>query len=395
MNSESVAPTIGKPILRCDPAHCGAGANRPGRVPVNDSSSNPLPTASFAHSRLAALRRLLPAAPARLNLALQGGGAHGAFTWGVLDALLEDPRVEFEGISGSSAGAMNAVVFADGWMKGGRDGARRALADFWGVIGKGVPWLFLIQGVGEGIGLSPATRMLMSWASHFSPAQLNPLDLNPLRDALSHQIDFERLRVASPFKLFVAATRANTGRLRIFREHELQVEMVLASACLPKVHRAVEIDGEPYWDGGYSANPAVFPLFYDCDARDILLVLLSPLEWESTPQSAHEIDERILELAFSAHFMREMRTLSEAMAYARAGFGGFGRLERRLKKLRFHMIDSSRIASLQRTETKMLAYGPFLELLRDQGRERAQALLDRHGDAFGRHSTLNLRRWFG
>src|SRR5574337_1253332 len=277
----------------------------------------------------------------------------------------------------------------------GGAGARQALADFWSVIGKGVPWLFLIQGVGEGVGLSPATRVLMSWASHFSPAQLNPLDVNPLRDVLNEKIDFERLRVASPFKLFVAATRANNGRLRIFREHELQVEMVLASACLPKVHRAGEIDGEPYWDGGYSANPAVFPLFYDCDARDILLVLLSPLEWESTPQSAHEIDERILELGFSAHFMREMRTLSEAMAYARAGFGGFGRLERRLKKLRFHMIESSRIASLQRTETKMLAYGPFLELLRDQGRERAQALLDRHGDAFGRRSTLNLRRWFG
>src|SRR5574337_964253 len=202
----------------------------------------------------------------------------------------------------------------------GGAGARQALADFWSVIGKGVPWLFLIQGVGEGVGLSPATRVLMSWASHFSPAQLNPLDVNPLREA-------------SPFKLFVAATRANNGRLRIFREHELQVEMVLASACLPKVHRAVEIDGEPYWDGGYSANPAVFPLFYDCDARDILLVLLSPLEWESTPQSAHEIDERILELGFSAHFMREMRTLSEAMAYARAGFGGFGRLERDRKSV--------------------------------------------------------------
>ncbi|WHZ12304.1 MAG: Ferredoxin reductase [Burkholderiaceae bacterium] len=362
---------------------------------MNASPSDPSAPAIPARSPLAALRRLLPAAPARLNLALQGGGAHGAFTWGVLDALLEDPRIAFDGISGSSAGAMNAVVLADGWMRGGRDGARQALANFWGVIGKGVPWLFLIQGVGEGVGLSPAARMLMNWANYFSPAQLNPLDLNPLRDALADSIDFERLRVASPFKLFVAATRANTGRLRIFREHELQVEMVLASACLPKIHRAVEIDSEPYWDGGYSANPAVFPLFYHCDARDILLVLLSPLEWSSTPRSAHDIDERIVELSFSAHFMREMRTLSEAMAYARAGFAGFGRLERRLRKLRFHMIDSSHIASLQRTETKMLAYGPFLELLRDQGRERARDLLARHGDAFGRHSTLNLRRWFG
>lgn len=344
---------------------------------------------------LATLQRFLFAAPAKLNLALQGGGAHGAFSWGVLDALLEDPRIEFEGLSGSSAGAMNAVVLAAGWMNGGRDGARQALAQFWGAIGQGVPWPLLIQGAGEDIGLSPAARLLMNLASQFSPVQLNPLDLNPLRDVLEERVDFERLRAASPFKLFVAATRANSGRVRIFREHELTVDMLLASACLPKIHRAVEIDGEPYWDGGYSANPAVFPLFYHCAARDILLVLLSPLEWASTPRGAHQIDERIVELAFSAHFMREMRMLSEAMAYARAGFTGFGRLERRLRRVRFHRIDSTQIASLERTETKMLAYGPFLELLRDQGRERAQALLAEHGDAFGRRSTMNLHRWFG
>lgn len=330
-----------------------------------------------------------------LNLALQGGGAHGAFTWGVLDALLDDPRLVFEGISGSSAGAINAVVLANGWLRGGRDGARQALADFWGAIGAGVPWPLLTMETCGACGFSPAARLLMGWASYFSPVELNPMDLDPLRDTLSRQLDFERLRQASPFKLFIAATHANSGRLRIFREHELRVETLLASACLPRIHRAVEIDGEPYWDGGYSANPAVFPLVCSCVARDILLVLLSPLEWTRTPRGAHEIAERTAEFAFSAHFMREMRTLSEAIDLAHTPYAGFGSLARRLRGLRFHMIDAARIVELERTETKLLAYRPFLESLRDLGRARGHGLLTRHGDALGRHATLDLHRWFG
>ncbi|TAM93489.1 MAG: patatin-like phospholipase family protein [Rhodanobacteraceae bacterium] len=328
-----------------------------------------------------------------LNLALQGGGAHGAFTWGVLDALLEDQRIAFEGISGSSAGAINAVVLANGWLNSGRDGARQALADFWGAIGDVVPWPLLTKGTSAGIG--PTARLLMDWAGHFSPAQLNPLDLDPLRDTLRRQIDFERLRSASPFKLFIAATHANSGRLRIFRERELHVETVLASACLPRIHRAVEIDGEPWWDGGYSANPAVFPLVCCCAARDILLVLLSPLEWTHTPHSARQIAERAAELAFSAHFMREMRTLSEAIDRARTGFAWPDPLARRLRRLRFHMIDASRIAELERMETKLLTFRPFLQRLRDLGRARTRELLAHHGDALGHHSTLDLHRWFG
>ena len=250
----------------------------------------------------------------RLNLALQGGGAHGAFTWGVLDALLEDPRIEFEGLSGSSAGAMNAVAFADGWMKGGRDGARQALADFWTWAGKHtLPGV--TQGEGEAISLSPAGKMLANWAGHFSPSQLNPFELNPLRDQLERQIDFKRLRARSPFKLFIGTTQANTGKLRVFRERELTVDVLLASACLPTIHHSVMIDGEPYWDGGYSANPAVFPLFYDCDSRDVLLVLLSPLQREGTPRTVEEIEARKTELAFSANFMREMRMFAHAIEF--------------------------------------------------------------------------------
>ena len=337
----------------------------------------------------------LRSAPARLNLALQGGGAHGAFTWGVLDALLDDPRIAFEGLSGSSAGAMNAVVLANGWIRGGRDGARQGLADFWTEVGRQMPIGLVTQGEGDAIALSPASKMLAAWAGLFSPSQLNPLALNPLRDLLERQVDFEQLRAHSPFKLFVGATQANTGKLRVFREHELKLEVLLASACLPKIHHPVEIDGAPYWDGGYSANPAVFPLFYDCDSPDILLVLLSPLQREGIPRTVEEIETRIAELAFSAHFMREMRMFAHATEFSRPAFLSTGRLDRRLQKMRFHMIDSSQLPSLERSETKLLAHAPFLDLLRGQGRARADSWLAQHADGIGRRSTLDVQKWFG
>ena len=331
----------------------------------------------------------------RLNLALQGGGAHGAFTWGVLDTLLADPRVQFEGLSGSSAGAMNAVVLADGWIKGGRDGARQGLADFWSSVGKHLPSGVVTQGESDAISLSPAARMLANWAGYFSPSQLNPMDMNPLRDLLTRQIDFEQLRRACPFKLFVGATQVNTGKLRLFRESELSVDVLLASACLPTIHHAVEIDGEPYWDGGYSANPAVFPLFYDCDSRDVLLVLLSPLQREGTPRSVAEIEARVVELAFSANFMREMRMFVHAAEFSSPGFMPMGRLERRLQKLRFHMIDSSQLVSLQRTETKLIAHAPFLELLCSQGQARASQWVANELGGVGQRSTVDVKKWFG
>ena len=339
-------------------------------------------------------KRLTHTPPRRINLALQGGGSHGAFTWGVLDALLDTPSLAFEGLSGSSAGAMNAVVLADGWMKGGRDGARQGLSDFWTEVGKQMPWKTMTRGEGESISLSPTSKMIANWAGHFSPTQLNPFDLNPLRDMLNRQVDFERLRVASPFKLFVGTTQANTGKLRVFRENELTVDVLLASACLPKIHHSVEIDGEPYWDGGYSANPAVFPLFYDCISSDILLVLLSPLQREGKLNTVEEIEARIAELTFSANFMREMRMFAQVTEYSSPTFMTWGRLERRLQKTRFHMIDSNEVASLQRSDTKMLAYGPFLKLLQAQGYERASYWLSEHSAEVGRRSSIDLKKLF-
>jgi NTE family protein len=343
----------------------------------------------------AAVAQRASASPARrLNLALQGGGAHGAFTWGVLDRLLGDASLEFEGLSGSSAGAMNAVVLADGWLKGGRSGAREALATFWSEVGKLMPPGMVVRGEGEAIELSAASKLLASWAGHFSPAQINPFELNPLRDLLARLVDFEALRARSPFKLFVAATQANTGKLRIFREHELTADMLMASACLPKIHHPVDIEGEPYWDGGYSANPAVFPLFYECDAQDVLLVLLSPLRRDDAPRTAKEIDERISELSFNATFMREMQTFARAAEFSDQSPETSGKLETKLRSMRVHMIDVCDLASLERTETKALAHAPFLEMLCGQGRERAAAWLETHAGDVGQRSSIDLQKWF-
>lgn len=342
-----------------------------------------------------------PAGPPRINLALQGGGAHGAFTWGVLDALLDEPSLQVEGLSGSSAGAMNAVLFADGWLQGGRDGARRSLESFWTEIGKQMPWGLLAQQQDDRVGLSPLGQMLYRWTGIFSPSQLNPFDLNPLRDLLASQVDFARLRQQSPFKLFVGATQAGSGKLRIFREHELTVDMMLASACLPRIHHPVRIDGEVYWDGGFSANPPVTPLFYDCESRDLLLVLLNPLLRHGVPQTLSEIEVRSAELAFTASFLGEMRMLVQAIKAikssmgAPAGLGQPGPLEQRLQQLRFHMIDTSQLATFHQSDTKLLAYGPFLEQLRDQGRERARVWLNGSAAALGQRSSIDVEALFG
>ena len=339
----------------------------------------------------------IPIGKRSVNLALQGGGAHGAFTWGVLDALLEesDLDIDIEGLSGSSAGAMNAVLFADGWMKGGREGARASLKAFWTEIGKQMPVGLMSQRQNDQVGLSTLGTLLYRWSGIFSPAQLNPFDLNPLRDLLVKQVDFERLRQQSPFKLFVGATQASSGKLRIFREHELTVEVLLASACLPRIHHPIQIDGEAYWDGGFSANPPVAPLFFQCDSRDLLLVLLNPLERHGVPHTLSEIEVRTTELAFTANFLGEMRLLVQAIQASAVAPAGLGPLEQRLQQLRFHMIDTSQLATFHQSDTKLLAYGPFLEQLRDQGRERARAWLDGSSSAVGKRSSIDAEALFG
>jgi NTE family protein len=320
-------------------------------------------------------------ADAPLGLALQGGGAHGAFTWGVLDALLEHGTHPVHAASGTSAGALNAVVLAHGWADGGAEGARAALARFWGAVGTQLPFEWMTVGDGASVGLAPAARALVHLTRYFSPYQLNPLDINPLRELLRAQVDFERLRRASPVQLFIAATHAASGRLRVFRTRELSVEAVLASACLPTLHRAVEIDGQPYWDGAYAA--------------DLVIVMLSPLAHASAPRSAQQIHERALEFAFNATFLREARLLGEAQLVARRSWLPLGALERRLRRMRFHLIYAHDQLGALASETKLIAHLPFLERLRDAGRERAHAWLAQHGDALGRRSSVDLLRTFG
>ncbi len=334
-----------------------------------------------------------------LNLALQGGGAHGAFTWGVLDALLEDGGISFEGLSGSSAGAMNAALLAHGWLQGPpggeRETARQALADFWNDVSQPIAPGMAAPGVGDTFNVLPAGRLMVHWAGYFSPAQLNPFALNPLRKLLERQVDFERLRAASPFKLFVGATQANTGRLRVFREHEMSLDVLMASACLPRLFDPVEIDGEPYWDGGYCANPPVSPLFYDCESADVLLVLLNRLQHDATPRSVRDIETRIEEIAFNAAFLREMQLLSRAGQFVQGDLSSRGKFATRVGTLRFHLIDSGDLDSLARSETKMLAHAPFLQLLHRQGRERAQAWLAQHRADIGQRSGIDINALFG
>jgi len=328
-----------------------------------------------------------------VSLALQGGGAHGAFTWGVLDALLEDGRLDFAGVSGTSAGAMNATVLAHGLLQGGRDGAREALASFWHAVAGSASLLNAGANIRSG---HPATslKMMLYWTQVLAPRQLNPLNLNPLRDILVSLVDFERLRTDGPIELFIAATNANTGRLRLFRRHELSASCVLASACLPTFHHTVEIDGEPYWDGAFSANPAVFPLLHECRANDILLVLLSPMAHGRTPQSAEEIRRRAQELAFKSTFLREMHSLAHSREQTARTRFSLSRLERRLARPHLHMIADDALMGRLSTESKMTTSQPFLEMLRDQGRLQAQAWLDKHYRAVGRHSSLDIAAMF-
>lgn len=332
------------------------------------------------------------AARPALNLALQGGGAHGAFTWGVLEALLEADRFQLSALSGSSAGAMNAVVLAQGLLDGGPEGARAALERFWTAIGSHLPFEWLTSGQDDALTLSPAARLLMRWTQAFAPHQLNPLDRNPLRDVLAAQVDFERLRsdTRGP-RLKIAATQVNSGRLTVFERHQISLEALLASVCLPTLHHTVMVDGEPYWDGGYSANPALFPLLADAGcATDTLLVLLAPRSHATTPRSAAEIRERAMDIAFQAPFLRELSLLHEMQAALQPPAWWRRGLPARLARARWHLVDGQATLAALHGETRLIAHLPFLQRLRDAGRAEAQAWLAGGAGRVGRSGGVNL-----
>jgi NTE family protein len=334
-----------------------------------------------------------PKAEKSISLALQGGGAHGAFTWGVLDALLEDGRLAIEAITGASAGSVNAVVLAEGWLEGGAEGARTQLRKFWQRIsldGALLPvqrqLLDLLFGCWQADG-SPGRRWLDAWTSTLGPAERNPLDINPLRDALTELIDFERVRSCQEAKLFVSATSVWTGKARIFERAELTADHVLASACLPTMFPAVEIDGEPYWDGGYVGNPPLFPLFYETETDDILLVQINPIERRTTPRTAHEIENRLTEITFNANLLSELR----AVDFVRRLIDSGKLSTDEYKRVRMHRIAGGERLDAFAASTRLNPSWAFLQQLCELGRSAAQQWLNESYHAIGVHATLDLK----
>lgn len=318
----------------------------------------------------------------RINLALQGGGAHGAFTWGVLDRLLEEPDLEIAGISGTSAGAVNAALLAHGLALGGREGARAKLTDFWRRIAALTSisplqptMLDRIFGFGR-LHFSPAYWALELSSRLFSPYDYNAFDINPIRETLARCIDFEHLRSSAGPAIFVSATHVREGRVKIFRRHDLCLEAVVASTCLPFLHKAVEIDGEAYWDGGYLGNPAVLPLYEETDCRDIVVVQVNPIDIEEVPRSAQDIFDRMNTITFNAGLLRELHTLKTLSAQADE------------EDLRLHRIASDEAMHGLGTSSKLNADWRFLRHLRTIGRDAAAAWLADHRTSLGRDSTL-------
>ncbi|TDH38617.1 patatin-like phospholipase family protein [Pseudohoeflea suaedae] len=331
----------------------------------------------------------------QMNLALQGGGAHGAFTWGVLDRLLDEPHLEIEGVSGTSAGAVNATLLAHGLMEDGRRGAQKSLAEFWertshaGSIWSPLPTLpkSLIPG---GDMIAAATYTIFDTLTRtFSPYELNPLDINPLRDLIAECVDFDALRSHEAIKLFLSATNVRTGRVKVFDSREVSLDVVMASACLPFLYKAVEIDGEHYWDGGYMGNPALFPFFYVCKSRDVLIVHINPMERDEVPMSAPEIMNRINEISFNGSLISELRAINFVSRLLDEGWLKDDYKDR-LKKILVHSIRSDDSLEDLSVASKFNVDWAFLTDLRDRGRLAAENWLRENHKHVGRKSTVDL-----
>ena len=328
--------------------------------------------------------------PVLVDLALQGGGSHGAYTWGVLDRLIEEPWLRIEAISGTSAGAMNAAVVVDGWMQGGAEGARAALDAYWRRVSRAAAFSPLQR--------SPLDRLMGRWTLDTSPAyvvmdlmarvlspyDLNPLGFNPLRTILTDSINFDQLARA-PIRLFITATNVRTGRGRIFRNAEITADVLLASACLPTMFQAIEIDGDPYWDGGYAGNPTLTPLVRESDAHDTILVQINPRERLGRPRTASEVLDRLNEISFNSPLMKELRMIALLRQVADPGHGEGARWA----GMRMHRIMSDALADFG-ASSKLNAEWEFLSLLKEEGRKSADAFLAAHGKDIGKHSTADI-----
>lgn len=341
-----------------------------------------------------------PVAARRINLALQGGGSHGAFTWGVVDRLLEDGRIAFDGISGTSAGSMNAVAIAYGSING-NDGARQALHDFWQAVSRAGdranPWAQF--GMSPQLAQdSPLQSLAGQWFSAvthaFSPYQLNPGNINPLRDVLVQQIDFGKMHRESRIRLFLSATNVRSGKGKVFGIDEaISAEMVMASACLPQLFQAVEVDGEHYWDGGFMGNPVLYPLFYHTRSRDVLIVHINPIARDKVPTTAEEILDRVNEITFNSSLIKEMRAIHFVQKLI-----DDGRIkadyQRQLRYVLMHSIRADDVLSDLSVNSKMRSDWPFLTMLRDRGRASASAWLTENFRHLGVRPTVDLRAEF-
>ncbi|MEM8551105.1 MAG: patatin-like phospholipase family protein [Pseudomonadota bacterium] len=331
-----------------------------------------------------------------INLALQGGGAHGAFTWGVLDKVFEDGRLWIDAISGTSAGAMNAVVAAQGMYNGGGEGARVALHDFWKAISR----VGFLSPVRRGV----VDRLLGNWALDNSPGflwldllsrmaspyELNPANLNPLRDLVEKVIDFEKVRDSEDMPIFISATNVETGRVRVFNREEITLDVVMASACLPHLFHAVEIDGAPYWDGGFMGNPVLFPFFEMSPCDDIVIVQINPIFRGGAPKTAADIMNRVNEITFNSSLLRDLRAIDFVRRLIREG-----KLEEgTYRDVKVHIIEARKQMRPMKASSKMNSEWRFLTHLRDIGRHAAGRWIEKNFDEIGTRSTVDLREMF-
>ena len=331
-----------------------------------------------------------------INLALQGGGAHGAFTWGVLDCILEDDRLNIEAISGTSAGAMNAVALADGLADGGRDGARQTLHDFWEKMSElalysPINRSFYNKFMGSwGLDNSMTFQMSDAMSRMFSPYQFNPFNINPLRSVIEKTIDFDRVRVCTDLKLYISATNVETGRVHVFKRELLDTDRVLASACLPNLYQAIEIDGVPYWDGGYVGNPALFPFYDESISNDIVVVQINPIERKGAPTTAQDIQNRINEIAFNASLLKEYRAIDFVARLIEEG-----KLDSEVyRHERIHIIQNDEALAPLGASSKMNAEWSFLVHLKEIGYETTKKWISKNYKYLGVKSTVDLRDMF-
>jgi NTE family protein len=338
-----------------------------------------------------------PSTPKRINLALQGGGAHGAFTWGVLDQLLADERLKIEGISGTSAGAVNAVMLADGLTRGGKEEAQKRLADFWRAASSTGNLPAMQRTVMERLMSftplegTPMQAWFDAMSRYFSPYDVNPLNINPLKDLFERFVDFEALRANADLQIFISATNVQTGRVRIFPRDKITADAVMASACLPLLFRAVEIDGVPYWDGGYLGNPVIFPFFGTTSTEDVLVVQINPLVRQATPTSASEIMNRINEITFNSSLLAEYRAIDFVARLIDQGKLSRGIGPGQYRRINVHRIVLDRFGSQFDASSKLSTDYDFFEMLQLSGKRAARRFLDEHFDDIGVKSTVDLR----